>query len=169
MEEKYLIIAGTDRPGSNTIKIARLYRRMLETKGIDSKLFSLEEYNPLGKGEERQVWQEEWLIPPTKFIFVSPEYNGSIPGILKLLIDQADIRRAWWHKKAMLVGVSTGRAGNLRGMDHLTGILHYLKMHVLPNKLPISTVDKLLDENGQLSDMPLIHSMEAQVDEFIQF
>ena len=40
---------------------------------------------------------------------VMPEYNGSFPGILKLLFDTTDIKRCWWHKKAALVGVASCR------------------------------------------------------------
>ncbi len=69
--------------------------------------------------------ENEILIPTQKFIFIIPEYNGTFPGVLKAMIDNSDIKKAWYHKKALLTGVSTGRAGNLRGMDHLSASLHY--------------------------------------------
>lgn len=169
MEEKYLIISGTDRTGSNTLKVAEQYRQLFLEKGINAGLLSLESYNPFETTDLEQKWQNEWLVPSAKFIFISPEYNGSIPGILKLLIDRVDIRRVWWNKKAMLVGVSTGRAGNLRGMDHLTGILHYLKVHVLPNKLPLSSVDRFLNGEGKITDDATLRAMETQIDEFIKY
>ena len=50
----------------------------------------------------------------------------------------------------VLVGVADGRAGNLRGMEHLTGILQYLKLHVYHNKLPISVINKVFDESGNM-------------------
>src|SRR5690606_4596895 len=53
------------------------------------------------------------------FIIVMPEYNGSFPGVLKLVIDSCN-PEIFKHKSFALVGVSSGRAGNLRGMDHLT-------------------------------------------------
>ncbi len=98
-----------------------------------------------------------------------PEYNGSYPGILKLLIDNSDIKNAWWNKKVLLVGVATGRAGNLRGMEHLTGSLMHIKMMVHHNRLPISLVDKLMDEAGNLTDAGTIKAIEQQLDEFIAF
>jgi NAD(P)H-dependent FMN reductase len=109
------------------------------------------------------------LIPTEKFIFVSPEYNGSIPGVLKSLFDNSDVQRVWWGKKALLTGVSTGRAGNLRGMEHLTGILNYMKVVVHPNKLPISVVNVLLNLDGSIKDEPTLYAINHQLDEFIAF
>jgi NAD(P)H-dependent FMN reductase len=166
---KYTIISGTNRSGSNTLKVARQYREILESRGVDASLVSLEGLNLNEKTGELKALEEDVLIPTDKFIFVLPEYNGSFPGSLKTMIDLSDIRKVWWGKKALLTGVSTGRAGNLRGMDHLTGALNYLKVTVHPNKLPISSVDKLLNGTGVITDEPTIHAMEAQVEEFLQF
>ena len=98
-----------------------------------------------------------------------PEYNGSYPGILKLMIDNSDVKNVWWHKKVLLVGVSTGRAGNLRGMEHLTGSLLHMKMLVHPNRLPISIVDKLMDTEDRFSDENTIKAIQTQLAEFIKF
>jgi NAD(P)H-dependent FMN reductase len=84
-------------------------------------------------------------------------------------MDLSDIRRVWWGKKAMLTGVSTGRAGNLRGMEHLTGILNYLKVTVMPNRLPISTVDRLMDGEGRIRDEATLAALSTQLDEFLRF
>ncbi len=56
--------------------------------------------------------ENEILIPTQKFIFIIPEYNGTFPGVLKAMIDNSDIIR--YHKKAILTGVSSGRAGNFK-------------------------------------------------------
>ncbi|MES1214437.1 MAG: NAD(P)H-dependent oxidoreductase [Bacteroidota bacterium] len=165
----YTIISGTNRKDSNSHKIARHYQEVLNKKGIEAKLVTLENVNPLADDGEFKTIEKDILKPTRKYVFVSPEYNGSIPGILKLVIDEADWKTAWRDKKAMLVGVSTGRAGNLRGMDHLTSILHHMNIHVLPNMLPISQVDKFLDGNGQVTDVSLLAAIEKQVDQFIAF
>jgi NAD(P)H-dependent FMN reductase len=166
---KYTIISGTNRNGSNTLKVARQYREILESRGVEAELVSLEGLNLNEKSEDLVNLEKRVLIPTDKFIFVLPEYNGSFPGSLKTMIDLSDIRKVWWGKKAMLTGVSTGRAGNLRGMDHLTGALNYLKVAVHPNKLPISSVDRLLNGKGVITDEPTITAMEQQIDEFIEF
>lgn len=165
----YTIISGTNRNGSYTIKIAGQYRQILAEKGIKASLVSLEHLDVSKRNAAIRKLEEDILIPATKFIFISPEYNGSIPGVLKSLIDASDIEKDWWGKKALLVGISTGRAGNLRGMDHLTGILNYVKIVVHPNKLPISVVHKLVNEDGQIIEKGTLNAISQQLDEFIVF
>ncbi|MBK8514699.1 MAG: NAD(P)H-dependent oxidoreductase [Saprospiraceae bacterium] len=112
------------------------------------------------------------LIPSTKMVFIAPEYNGSFPGILKLFIDACsvkDARDSFYHKKACLIGVASGRAGNLRGMDHLTSILMYMNMIVFPNRLPISKIESLLNAQNQLVDPTTQHTLGTLLDDFIRF
>ena len=141
----YTIISGTNRMGSHTEKVAEEYQRILKNKNIDANIFSLKGLDTLHRSEGILKAETEILIPTEKFIFIIPEYNGSYPGVLKAMIDNSDIRKAWNFKKALLTGVATGRAGNLRGMDHLSDTLHYMKMNVFYNKLPISVIDKVMD------------------------
>jgi chromate reductase, NAD(P)H dehydrogenase (quinone) len=163
------IISGTNRKGSNTIKVARQYQQLLEQKGITPYFISLENINVNERTPAMEQLEKDVLIPSDKFIFVSPEYNGSIPGVLKSLIDNTDVKKAWWGKKALLTGVSTGRAGNLRGMEHFTGVLHHVKMNVHHNKLPISVVDKLLNGAGVITDAGTLTAIDTQLEEFINF
>ena len=69
----------------------------------------------------------------------------------------------------MLVGLSTGRAGNLRGLDVMTNMAHYLHMHVFYNKLPISGIQHLMDNNGQIHDTTLQQTIEQQIHDFIAY
>ncbi|MBI2731071.1 MAG: NAD(P)H-dependent oxidoreductase [Sphingobacteriales bacterium] len=165
----YTVISGTNRNGSNTEKVARLYVELLAEKGIKANYLSMVGLNVLQRNPDFDAIERDILIPSEKFIFISPEYNGSIPGVLKAMIDISDIRKVWWGKKALLTGVSTGRAGNLRGMEDLTGILNYLKMFVHPNKLPISVVDKLMNIDGVIHDASTLHAVDVQLNEFINF
>ncbi len=169
MNLNYTIVSGTNRTGSNTLKIAQQYKDILAQKGIEASLLSLENLDVSTRNDQIRDLETRTLIPTTKFIFISPEYNGSIPGVLKSLFDSSDIQQCWWGKKALLVGVSSGRAGNLRGMEHLTGILHYLKMMVHHNKLPISVVNVLLNLDGSVKDEPTLRAIHQQLDEFIAF
>jgi NAD(P)H-dependent FMN reductase len=163
----YTIISGTNRPGSNTLKVAKEYQRILTEKGIETAFLSLEGINLLKRDAAFEKMENDLLIPASKFLIIAPEYNGSFPGALKMLIDNSKISAAWWHKKALLTGVATGRAGNLRGMEHLAGVLHYLKITVFPNLLPISIVDKLLDTKGQFTDEATLQAINNQLDHFI--
>jgi len=169
MTDIYTIISGTNRKISKTLQVAKQYQQIFKQKEIDAGLLSLEDWTYLERTPAYEKLEKEILIPTTKYILVAPEYNGSIPGILKVLIDISEYRSVWNGKKALLVGVSTGRAGNLRGMEHLTGILHYLDVVVYPNKLPISTVDKLLGPEGTIIDKATIEAIEKQINGFIKF
>ncbi|MEO8824139.1 MAG: NADPH-dependent FMN reductase [Ginsengibacter sp.] len=164
----YTIISGTNRVGSHTERVAKEYKEILKDKNIEASLFSLKGLNVLSRNEDIKKVENEILIPTQKFIFIIPEYNGSYPGVLKALIDNSDIRNVWNYKKALLTGVATGRAGNLRGMDHLSDTLHYMKMNVFYNKLPISVVDKVMNQEGHLN-AETIKVINQQLDEFIQF
>ena len=118
---------------------------------------------------EYDAMEKGTLQPSTKLIFIAPEYNGSIPGVLKTLLDLSDYKKTWLWKKALLVGISTGRSGNARGLEHLTTILNYMKVVVHPNKLPISSVHKLLNGKPAIDDPETVRAINLQLDEFIKF
>jgi len=164
----YTIISGTNRIGSHTEKVAEEYRLILKEKNIDAKILTLKNFDVLHRSPQFLKYETEILIPTQKFIFIIPEYNGSYPGVLKAMIDNSDIKNDWNFKKALLTGVATGRAGNLRGMDHLSDTLHYMKMNVFYNKLPISVIDKVMDGQGHLNEDTL-RAINDQLDEFILF
>jgi chromate reductase, NAD(P)H dehydrogenase (quinone) len=166
---KYTIISGTNRHGSRSLMVARQYYDVLKSRGIEAELVSLEGLDLNRKTEILAKLEHDVLIPTDKFIFILPEYNGSFPGSLKTMIDLSDYKKVWPGKKALLTGISTGRAGNLRGMDHLTGSLNYLNVMVHPNKLPISMVDKLLNGGISIRDAATVDAIEKQVDQFIAF
>lgn len=165
----YRIIVGTNRVGSNSRKVGMFYKQVFLSKGIDAELITLEDVSLNATDPAFVSFQEHHLKPVTKFIFILPEYNGSYPGIFKSMIDITDVKRCWPGKKALLVGVATGKGGNIRGLEHVTGVLNYLKVNVLANKLPISTVDKLMDAEGNIIESMTINSIQEQVAEFIYF
>lgn len=163
------VISGTNRPQSNTKKIALHYLKCLQAKQQPCQLLALDEVDVTHKNEAFLAVEKKFLQSVDRFIIIMPEYNGSYPGILKMLLDNADISRSFWHKKVLLTGVSSGRAGNLRGMDHLTGALLYLKMRVHYNRLPISSVLSLLNDKEELSDAAAMTAIENQLTEFLDF
>jgi chromate reductase len=170
------VISCTNRPNSNTLKIAKHYLQLLEKQGVKCRLFALEQlphdiafaelFNK--RSENFQQLLNEFILPAQKFVLVVPEYNGSFPGILKVFLDaiHPDLNRG---KKVALLGVSSGRAGNLRGMEHLTGILNYLGMHVHPNKLPVSGVLNVLNPDGSLKDEGAEKAIEKHAMDIINY
>ena len=128
-----------------------------------SDLYSSNTQDPL----IREI-QTKLIIPCKHWILVSPEYNGSYPGVLKLFIDALsvnEISATFHHKKIGLIGVSDGRAGNIRGMDHLAAMFNYLKMTVYHNKLPISSVKSQLSDKEVLK--PTADILKAYLDDFL--
>ncbi|MCD6063655.1 MAG: NADPH-dependent oxidoreductase [Flavipsychrobacter sp.] len=152
-----------------TLRVATVYHNIFSRHTNDVQLVTLENKAVWEKGPDLTGLEDKYFKPSGKFVFVLPEYNGSIPGILKLMIDNSDIRECWWYKKAMLVGVADGRAGNLRGLDHMTNILHYLKMNVLYNKLPISRINEEIDMDGNIIKPATKLVIEQQIEEFLKF
>ena len=163
----YTIISGTNRPGSNTLKVAKQYQSIFKTKGIEAGILSLENLNVSAKNAQFEKVENDILIPTKYFIFIAPEYNGSFPGVLKMMFDISRSHMIWWHKKALITGVSSGRAGNLRGNDHLASVLNYLKVTVHPNLLPISSIDTLMDIDGIIIEPNTVKAITLQIEEFI--
>jgi NAD(P)H-dependent FMN reductase len=178
------IFSGTNRKNSATTKIAKqAFDIFKNNTGEEIKFFSLENlpdnilhidmYGSENQSPELREIQNEYLIPSNKLYFVIPEYNGSYPGILKLFIDACSVRayKESFHgeKKAAFMGISSGRAGNLRGMEHFTGVLNYLHISVMPPHQPISNIEKLLDESGIVQDADTLKAMENHIRKFIQF
>jgi NAD(P)H-dependent FMN reductase len=164
------IISGSSREDNNTRKVAEEYQRILtEENKADARIYALDTINATVRDASFIQAENEMLISAEKFIIIMPEYNGSYPGILKLMIDNSDVKNCWGHKKVLLVGVSTGRAGNLRGMEHLTGVLLHMKMLVHPNRLPISVVDKLMNDQYRFTDENTLLAIRTQLKEFLNF
>ncbi|MGZ3920241.1 MAG: NADPH-dependent FMN reductase [Bacteroidia bacterium] len=174
--EKIVIISSTNRPNSNTLKVCHVYKNILAEKKVGSIILDL------GQLPENVAFAElhgnrskkyddlisNYISSNTKFIFIVPEYNGSFPGILKVFIDSIHPKE-WADKFACLVGVSNGRAGNLRGMEHLTGILNYLKLHIYHNKLPISSIDRQWNGKGGFNTEEQYEACLRQVEGFLKF
>jgi NAD(P)H-dependent FMN reductase len=173
-QQNWTIISSTYRIPNNTILVVNKYAELCEQQGINVNILDFTElpkdifYNNeiFGKdGEKVDKIVQKYIGSVNKIVFVMPEYNGSYPGALKSFIDIIK-PEVWKNKKASLIGVSSGRAGNLRGMDHFTHILHYLDVNVLPHKVPISSVHKLIEDKLFLTDADTIKVLDAQIAKF---
>jgi len=117
------------------------------------------------------VAAEAALRDAKRWIFVFPEYNGSFPGALKLLIDALSVRdykTLFGNRAAALIGTASGRAGNLRGIDHLTAVLHHLGTTLMPQGMPISLIDTIL-ENETLVDPTTEEALHLFLDRFLAY
>ena len=177
------IISGTDRKDGLTHVLAKHYHQLIASKTTDTVLlYSLEDLPPDLYGSEMykkdtlstafHAIEDIYLIPADKLIFIIPEYNGSFPGILKLFVDACSIRSKmaiFRNKKTALVGIATGRAGNIRGLEHFTSVMMFMGVTVLPNLLPLSAFNKMLDADKNIVDENTLSAIEKQVDAFLAF
>ncbi|MFO0355528.1 MAG: NADPH-dependent FMN reductase [Sphingobacteriaceae bacterium] len=174
--EKIIVFSCTNRPQSYTSKVSKLYLDLLKNKGIECELFSFEHlpkdmmFTEMfgNRSTEFEQLIAKFIRPNNKFIFIMPEYNGGFPGILKVFLDCVHPRE-WTDKKACLVGVSSGRGGNIRGLEQLTGVLNYLKVNIYHHKLPISLIDKHMNEMGNFTAPEQLKICEMQLDGYLKF
>lgn len=169
------VICATHRPKNQTLAVVNRYAEILAGMGEEVKVLKMDDLpenfmvtNTFGEPSHGLgTIVEEYINGSEKFVFVAPEYNGSYPGILKVFLDAVP-PASWRGKKAALVGVASGRAGNLRGMDHLTDVLHYLRVEVFSLKIPISRLDSLMSE-GEMVDAETLSVLKMQAGEFLKF
>jgi chromate reductase, NAD(P)H dehydrogenase (quinone) len=87
-------------------------------------------------------------------LFVTPEYNRSIPGVLKNALDHASRpygKNAWANKPAGVIGVSVGAAGTAMAQQHLRNMLAYLDVPALGQpEAFLQWKDGLVDEDGNI-------------------
>jgi chromate reductase len=170
------IISGTNRPNSNTLKVANYYQQQLATKGLETNLLDLRNLpaNLIGSdlyGQRSTEFEkiQALISQTTKFIFVIPEYNGSFPGVLKVLIDACAFPDSFYNKKACLVGISSGKYGNIRGIEHFNGVCAYLHLNVMPLRLHIANIKTELDENGVFFKEDTLKFTNEQLDKVIAY
>ncbi len=89
-------------------------------------------------------------------LFATPEYNRSVPGVLKNALDHASRpygKSAWAGKPAGILGVSPGAIGTAVAQQHLRVMLAYLDMPTLGQpEAYIQMKDGLFDENGNIGE-----------------
>jgi chromate reductase len=173
---KITIIASTNRPGSSTLKLAQYYQRRLAQKGSDTTLFSLTDLpanllqtDLYGKRSEAFAPIQQLVTETDKFLFIIPEYNGSFPGVLKTFVDCCDFPQSFYEKKAALVGLSSGKYGNIRGVEHFTGVCNYMNLHVMALKIHISGIRQEMNSDGNLFQADTVKFTDEQMDKFIKY
>ncbi|GEL78511.1 NADPH-dependent FMN reductase [Tenuibacillus multivorans] len=107
-------------------------------------------------------------------VMVTPEYNWSVPGVLKNALDWASrVDKVFIGKPVMVLGVTPGVAGTLRAQTHLRQILSApgIQSKVLApgsNEILISFANEKFDE-GQLIDEDTLNFLDRKVEAFIDF
>lgn len=170
------IISATNRPNSSTYKLAQYYQKKLKEKGLEAGILSLTqlpaniiESDLYGKRSPEFEPIQNIVTQTEKFLFIIPEYNGSFPGVLKIFMDACSFPESFYEKKAALTGLSSGKYGNIRGIDHFTGVCHYMHLQVMPLKIHIGSINKEFDANNNLFEKDTLKFTNEQMDKFIAF
>ncbi|MBE7941336.1 MULTISPECIES: NAD(P)H-dependent oxidoreductase [Ramlibacter] len=104
-------------------------------------------------------------------LFVTPEYNRSIPGVLKNAIDHASRpygQSAWAGKPAGVIGISGGAIGTALAQQHLRNILSYLDMPTLGQpEAFIQSKEGLLDDQGRIGVDATRQFLQGWVDRYL--
>ena len=96
------------------------------------------------------------IAAATGLLFVTPEYNRSIPGVLKNAIDHGSRpygQSVWAGKPAGVIGISPGAIGTALAQQHLRNILAYLDVPALGQpEAFIQAKDGLFDADGNIGE-----------------
>ncbi|MFH5831769.1 NADPH-dependent FMN reductase [Halalkalibaculum sp. DA3122] len=171
------IISGTDRPGSNALRVSRYlrtrYREIEEVMPeiIDLRYFPLEQVSggPYGKENEEVRKFTTKLLDADGLCVVVPEYNGGYPGILKLVIDYLPYPSGLEKKPICFVGEADGAFGALRAVEQMQQVFSYRNAYIFPERVYIPRVNDNFDEEKGISDSFQQQLLDNQIKNFIQF
>ncbi|KAF1707809.1 NADPH-dependent FMN reductase [Pseudoxanthomonas sacheonensis] len=103
-------------------------------------------------------------------LFVTPEYNRSMPGVLKNAIDVASRpagSKTFVGKRAAIIGTSPGAHGTVSSQQHLRNVLAAVDVAVLPQpEIAIQFKEGLLDEAGDIVDERVRKRLLSFLDRF---
>ena len=103
-------------------------------------------------------------------IFVTPEYNRSVPGVLKTALDHASRpygQSAWTGKPAGIIGASIGQVGTAVAQGHLRTILAYLDMPTLGQpEAFIQVKEGFFDEAGNIANAETRKFLHGWMDKY---
>lgn len=104
-------------------------------------------------------------------LFVTPEYNRSIPGVLKNAIDHASRpygQNVWAGRPAGVLGASVGAAGTAMAQQHLRNVLAYLDVPTLGQpEAFIQVKEGLFDEGGDLANAGTRKFLQDWTDHYV--
>jgi chromate reductase, NAD(P)H dehydrogenase (quinone) len=174
---KIVAIVGSNRKESYNKKLA-VYLQKRYQMNVDIEILPIEQlpmYN-----------QDDELNPPDivneiksrvkesdGVLFITPEYNHSVPAFLKNAIDWfSRVDKVLVNKPVMVMGSSLGALGSVRAQIHLRQILNSpgIAALTLPgNEVIIGSVHEKLDETGKLIHEPTIQFLDTVLNNFVEW
>lgn len=170
------MIVGTNRPGSNTRKVAaqveEIYRDLkVPLRVLDLAQLPPEIFHPSSYAEKPKSFRPfaDGVLEASGLVVVTPEYNGSVPGVMKYFIDMLKFPESFERRPVCFVGLAAGMWGALRPVEQLQMILGYRNAYVYPVRVFLPGIDELLDEHGRLKDSELVQRLRTQAQGFVEF
>jgi NAD(P)H-dependent FMN reductase len=160
---KLAVILGTVRQGRHSEKLAKwVVGEAKKQEGAAVELLDLKDYpmpffeepvSPRYNPDRQPVPAvKKWLDKLNEFdayVIVTPEYNHSIPGVLKNALDYPD----WQLKHKPIAIVSHGGAGGARAAEHLKGIISETQAVPVPINVALTMrLSEIFDEQGTLAE-----------------
>lgn len=97
-------------------------------------------------------------------LFVTPEYNYSIPGVLKNVIDWGSRPygdNTWDRKPVAIMGATIGGFGTIRAQSHLRQTFLFTNMFPVNAELYVSSAHEKFDRDGNLNDVEIKGKIET--------
>jgi chromate reductase len=170
------LIVGTNRPGSNTRKVARHVEEIYAALNVPLHVLDLaqlppEIFSPASYAEKPASFRPfaEGVLKSSGLVVVTPEYNGGVPGVLKYFIDMLKFPESFHKRPVCFVGVSAGIWGALRPIEQLQQIFGYRNAHIYSERVFLPQINNLLDGGGRLTDTELLGRLKAQAEGFVDF
>jgi len=170
-----LVISGTNRPGANALRVARIVLGHYQKAGVNAELYSLAEMpkeifdsGSYASKPQSFVATQQRILAAAGLHVITPEYNGSFPGVLKYFIDMLKFPESFERKPVAFVGEAAGIWGGLRSVEQLQHIFGYRNAHVFPERVFIPSVNGKFDASGNL-DAELSERLAKQVAGFAEF
>ena len=153
-------IAGSLRQKSFNRALLRAAQE-LAPDGATIEIFEIDGIPSFNEDEEREppakvVELKQRIRSADAILFVTPEYNYSVPGVLKNAIDWASRPygdSAWNGKPVAIMGASVGTIGTARAQYHLRQSFVFLNMYAVNQpEVMVSNAHKHFDQDGKLTD-----------------
>lgn len=175
---KLLVFAGALRTDSSNKKFAREAARLVKEGGHDAEFLDLKDYPmpPYDGDIEAATGLPETTKALSKkiaaadgIILSTPEYNASIPGMLKNVIDwlSRDKPMSFAGKHLLLLAASPGALGGTRVLWHARQPFEQLGVHVYPGMMGLGDAFNAFDGDGKLKDEKKLAQLKALVDPFL--
>jgi NAD(P)H-dependent FMN reductase len=171
-----VIISGTNRPGSNTRKVTAHVEAAYKSLGVKTQLLDLadlpqEIFSPASYAAKPPAFAKftDAILASDGLVVVTPEYNGSVPGILKYFIDMLPFPESFEHRPVSFVGLAAGIWGALRPVEQLQMIFGYRNAYIFPERVFMPGIGNLLDAAGNFTSPDMDKRITKQAAAFTAF